>query len=143
QGPDVLILEGINASADDHLLAPLNALMARALDAQVILVTTPQSQSVAELNQRLEATANLFGGINAHRVGGCILNMLNAPLDRHGRIRPDILQPSFNTALSLDTIRRELTLLQRNDFHLAGAIPWNPDLTAPRTWDVAQFLGAS
>jgi phosphate acetyltransferase len=143
QGPDVLILEGINASADDHLLAPLNALMARALDAQVILVTTPHSQPVAELNQRLEATANLFGGINAHRVGGCILNMLNAPLDRHGRIRPDILQPSFNTALSLDTIRRELTLLQRNDFHLAGAIPWNPDLTAPRTWDVAQFLGAS
>jgi phosphate acetyltransferase len=140
--PDVLILEGVNAASDDHLLAQLNTLMARSLDAQVILVTTPLGQSVAELNQRLEVTANLFGGISAHRVAGCVLNMINAPLDRHGRIRPDILQPSFNTSLSWDTIQAELAILQRNDFHLAGAIPWNQDLTAPRTWDIAQFLGA-
>lgn len=142
QQPDVMIIEGIYASADDHLLAQLNALMARALDAQVILVTTPQSQSVSALNQRLDIAANLFGGVGAKRVTGCVLNMLNAPLDRHGRIRPDILNPSFNTALSLETVRQELPILQRPDFHLAGAIPWSAELTAPRTWDVAQFLGA-
>lgn len=142
QMPEVLILEGINASVDDHLMAQLNALMARALDAQVILVTTPLSQSAAALNQRLEVTASLFGGIGTKRVAGCVLNMLNAPLDRNGRIRPDILNPSFNTALSLDVIKSELKILQRPDFYLAGAIPWNAELTAARTWDVAQFLGA-
>lgn len=142
QTPDVLILEGITASSEDPLLSQLNALMARSLDAQVILVTAPLGQSVKELDHRLEVTANLFGGVSAQRVAGCVLNMLNAPLDRHGRIRPDILQPSFNTALSLDTLRQELPMLQRKDFHLAGAIPWHPDLTASRTADVAEFLGA-
>ncbi len=140
--PDVLVLEGVNTSADDPVLAQLNALMARALDAQVILVTTPHAQSIPELNQRLEASATHFGGVRDRRVVGCILNMVNAPLDRHGRIRPDIDNPSFNTALSLDQIRTQLPILQRKDFHLAGAIPWDAELTAPRTWDVAQFLGA-
>ncbi len=143
QTPDVLIIEGINATADDPLLAPLNALMARSLDAQVLLVSIPLSQSIAELNQRLDVTARLFGGISSQRVVGCVLNMLNAPLDRHGSIRPDILQPSFNTSLSLAALHAELAILRRPDFHLAGAIPWNADLTAPRTWDLAQYLGAT
>ena len=142
QAPDVLVVEGVNPSSDDPELGQLNSLMARALDAQVILVTSPQAQSVEELSQRLEFTANLFGGVSDRRVVGCILNMISAPLDRHGRIRPDILHPSFNTSLSWERIRQELTILRRPDFHLAGAIPWSPDLTAPRTWDVAHFLGA-
>lgn len=141
--PDVLILEGVNTSADDPVLSQLNALMARSLDAQVILVTTPHAQSITELNQRLESSANHFGGIGDRRVVGCILNMINAPLDRHGRIRPDIDNPSFNTALSWSQIQTQLPILQRQDFHLAGGIPWDADLTAPRTWDVAQFLGAT
>lgn len=142
QQPDVLILEGVNTGSENHLLAQLNALMARSLDALVMLVTTPLGQSVAQLNQRLEVTASQFAGSGPQRVIGCVLNMINAPLDRHGRIRPDILQPSFNTALSCDTIKRELKILQRADFHLAGNIPWSSELTAPRTLDVAQFLGA-
>ncbi|NPU93466.1 MAG: phosphate acetyltransferase, partial [Gammaproteobacteria bacterium] len=141
--PDVLILEGVNTSADDPVLAQLNALMARSLDAQVILVTTPHAQSITELNQRLESSATHFGGVGDRRVVGCILNMINAPLDRHGHIRPDIDNPSFNTALSWSQIQTQLPILQRKDFHLAGAIPWDADLTAPRTWDVAQFLGAT
>ena len=141
--PDVLVLEGVNTSADDPVLAQLNALMARSLDAQVILVTTPHAQSITELNQRLESSATHFGGVSDRRVVGCILNMINAPLDRHGRIRPDIDNPSFNTALSWSQIQTQLPILQRKDFHLAGGIPWDADLTAPRTWDVAQFLGAT
>lgn len=141
--PDVLVLEGVNTSADDPVLAQLNALMARSLDAQVILVTTPHAQSITELNQRLEASATHFGGIGDRRVVGCILNMINAPLDRHGHIRPDIDNPSFNTALSWSQIQTQLPILQRQDFHLAGGIPWDADLTAPRTWDVAQYLGAT
>src|SRR3990167_4684229 len=141
--PDVLVLEGVNTSADDPVLAQVNALMARSLDAQVILVTTPHAQSITELNQRLESSATHFGGVGDRRVVGCILNMINAPLDRHGHIRPDIDNPSFNTALSWSQIQTQLPILQRKDFHLAGAIPWDADLTAPRTWDVAQFLGAT
>ncbi|HVL00557.1 MAG TPA: phosphate acetyltransferase [Dongiaceae bacterium] len=140
--PDVLVLEGVNVALDDPSLSQLNALMTRALDAQVVLVTTPLSQSVEELEQRLEAAARQFGGVSDHRVVGCILNMLNAPLDRHGNIRPDILSPTFNNALTSEQLHSGLPILQRPDFHLAGAIPWDPEMTAPRTWDVAHFLGA-
>ncbi|MGB3621257.1 phosphate acetyltransferase [Ketobacter sp. MCCC 1A13808] len=139
---DVLIVEGIHSNNDDPVFSRFNSLLARALDAMVILIATPQTNTLEELHRHLEATANQFGGINDNRVLGCIINMLNAPLDRHGRIRPDIMQPTYNVTFGLDTIAEQLAPLRRNDFDLVGAIPWNKHLTAPRTKDVADFLNA-
>lgn len=137
---DVLVVEGINESINETLFDQFNIHLARALDAQVILITTPQANTVEELNSHLVATASQFGGINDSRVLGCIINMLNAPLDRQGHIRPDITSPTFNTAFGHDTLMTQLPVLQRDDFHLVGAVPWNRDLTAPRTIDVMNFL---
>lgn len=139
---DVLIVEGINSKSDDPFFADFNTLLARALDALVILIAIPQANTLEELHRHLEATASQFGGINDNRVLGCIINMLNAPLDRQGRIRPDIMQPTYNIAYGHDTIAEQLAPLQRSDFHLVGAIPWNKHLTAPRTKDIAEFLNA-
>ncbi|MBA54006.1 MAG: phosphate acetyltransferase [Pseudomonadales bacterium] len=137
---DVLVVEGINESINETLFDQFNIHLARALDAQVILITTPQANTVEELNSHLVATASQFGGINDSRVVGCIINMLNAPLDRQGHIRPDITSPTYNTAFGHDTLVKQLPVLQRDDFHLVGAVPWNRDLTAPRTIDVMDFL---
>lgn len=137
---DVLVVEGINESINETLFDQFNIHLARTLDAQVILITTPQANTVDELNNHLEATASQFGGINDSRVLGCIVNMLNAPLDRQGHIRPDITSPTYNTAFGHDTLVTQLPVLQRDDFHLVGAVPWNRDLTAPRTIDVMSFL---
>lgn len=140
---DVLVVEGIHTNNNDTLLGRFNIQLARALDAQVILIATPQASTVSELNNRLESAASQFGGINDSRVLGCIINMLNAPLDRQGHIRPDITSPTFNTAFDHATIATQLPVLQRRDFHLIGAISWNSNLTAPRTLDVMNFLQAS
>ncbi len=118
QEPDVLVLEGVSHAGDDPLLARINPLLADSFDAQVILVSTPHAQSIAELNQRLESCAAQFGGhdgsdASSGRAVGVILNMLDAQL------------PVLNTGL-----------------HLAGGIPWDAELTAPRTCDVAEFLHA-
>ncbi|RLU00303.1 phosphate acetyltransferase [Ketobacter sp.] len=138
--PDVLVVEGINESSNETLFDQFNLHLARALDAQVILISTPQASTVEELNSHLLATASQFGGVNDSRVLGCIINMLNAPLDRQGHIRPDITSPTFNTAFGHDTLVTQLPVLQRDDFHLVGAIPWHRNLTAPRTVDVMAFL---
>lgn len=118
QEPDVLVLEGLSHAGDDPLLARINPLLADSFDAQVILVSTPRAQSFAELNQRLESCAAQFGGhdgsdASSGRAVGVILNMLDAPL------------PVLSAGL-----------------HLAGGIPWDAELTAPRTCDVAEFLHA-
>lgn len=139
---DVLVVEGINTNANDSVFAQFNIQLARAMDTLVILIATPQASTVSELNGRLESTANQFGGVDDSRVAGCIINMLNAPLDRQGNIRPDITSPTYNTAFDHATIAHQLPILQRPDFHLAGAISWHPDLTAPRTLDVMDFLQA-
>lgn len=139
---DVLVVEGIHSRSDDPVFSRFNSHLARALDALVLLIATPQASTLEVLQRHLEATANQFGGLNDNRVLGCVINMLNAPLDRHGRIRPDILEPTFNSAFGKDTIADQLAPLQRDDFHLVGAVPWNKRLTAPRTLDVAQFLEA-
>ncbi|MAA60604.1 MAG: phosphate acetyltransferase [Pseudomonadales bacterium] len=141
--PEVMLIEGVNESIHEALFDQFNIQLARALDAQVILITTPQANSVQELNSRLSSTAKQFGGINDSRVLGTIINMLNAPLDRHGNIRPDITSPTYNAAFGHDTLANQLPVLQRDDFHLIGAIPWNRDLTAPRTADVMAYLKCS
>lgn len=127
QEPDVLVLEGVSHAGDDPLLARINPLLADSFDAQVILVSTPHAQSFAALNQRLESCAAQFDGhdgsdASSGRAVGVILNMLNAPLN-WSQIQAHL--PVLNTGL-----------------HLAGSIPWDAELTAPRTRDVVEFLHA-
>jgi phosphate acetyltransferase len=153
QEPDVLVLEGVSHAGDDPLLARINPLLADSFDAQVILVSTPHAQSFAELNQRLESCAAQFGGhdgsdASSGRAVGVILNMLNAPhIENKGEpvgAYPKGIKdpPAIDEApLTWAQIQAQLPVLAAG-LHLAGGIPWDAELTAPRTSDVAEFLRA-
>ncbi|HRN17716.1 MAG: phosphate acetyltransferase [Trueperaceae bacterium] len=139
-GADVIIVEGLAATADHPNLDGLNAALARALDCQSIFVATPQPDLKA-LDDRLELAAQLFGGAGSARVLGVVVNQLNAPsMAVVGATRTGIRLPDVR--LDAEALRTTLGVFRHAGFSLLGAIPWSAAMVSPRTLDVAKHLGA-
>ena len=126
-GNDVVIVEGMVPTRHASYAARVNQHLARSLDADVILVSTAEGDALAELSGRVELQAQLFGGPRDPKVLGVILNKVNADE-------------------GMDAVAARLKefspLLRSGDFRLLGCIPYQADLNAPRTRDVADLLGA-
>jgi len=126
---DVVVVEGLAHSTDMPLGATLNVQLVRTLSAQVILAGSLAGSSMEEFDERLEVTASQYGGLEGGAVIGCIINRVPDP-----------------EKLSLTALRDDLAsksrVLERGGFHLIGAIPQNPELTACRAIDIARHLGA-
>lgn len=142
---DVLIVEGLVPVADENYVAELNRNMAKALDADVILVSAKNKDSTAQLNERIKMTASLYGGIHHKRVIGCILNKVGAPAPSSQQViaveEPQESKPSQTT--SEETLESALPVFQTESFKCLGAVQWNPLLVAPRTADISQHIGAT
>ena len=126
-GNDVVVVEGMVPTRHASYAARVNLHLAKSLDAEVILVSAPENEVLSELSGRVELQAQLFGGPRDPKVLGVILN----------KVRTDESMAAFATRL-----REHSPLLRGNDFRLLGWIPYQPELNAPRTRDVADLLGA-
>lgn len=126
-GKDVLVVEGMVPTRQASYAARVNQHMAKSMDADVILVSAPESEALAELSGRVDLQARLFGGASDPKLIGVILN----------KVRTEESIEQF--ALRL---REHSPLLRGGDFRLLGCIPYQPELNAPRTRDVAELLGA-
>ena len=124
---DVLVVEGMVPTRHASYAARVNQHLAKSLDAEVILVSAPENDVLAELSGRVELQAQLFGGPKDPKVLGVILN----------KVRGDDDMDAFATRL-----REHSPLLRSGDFRLLGCIPFQPGLNDPRTRDVADLLGA-
>ncbi len=123
QGKDVVIVEGMVPTRHASYAARINFHLAKSLDADVILVSAPEDESLSELSDRLEIQAQQFGGPRDPKVLGVILN----------KVRDQ------------DFVRRlkeQSPLLRGDDFRVLGSVPWLDELNAPRTRDVADLLEA-
>ncbi len=137
---DVVVVEGLAATADHPNLDTVNADIARALDAEVVLVATPQPNLDA-LADRIDMAAQAYGGIGDPKLLGTIVNRLNEPVtDVPGATRTLARRP--DVALDAEAVRRGVPALARGNLHLLGAVPWEPAMVSPRTCDVARHLGA-
>ena len=124
---DVLVVEGMVPTRHASYAARVNQHLAKSLDAEVILVSAPENDVLAELSGRVELQAQLFGGPKDPKVLGVILN----------KVRSDDSISEFARRL-----REHSPLLRSGDFRLLGCIPFQEGLNDPRTRDVADLLGA-
>lgn len=131
-GADVVVVEGIIHSQDWPTAARINPSLARTLSADVILTGKIQGDSpedFADFEARMELSVREFGGIGEGRVLGCIINRTPPCLGKSvAEIRTGILEkcPYFS----------------RSRLPIIGTVPDNPDLSAPRTVDIARHLNA-
>nr|WP_100547627.1 MULTISPECIES: phosphate acetyltransferase [unclassified Pseudomonas] len=126
-GKDVVIVEGMVPTRHASYAARVNFHLAKSLDADVILVSAPEDDNLTELSDRIEIQAQLFGGPKDPKVLGVILNKVRSE---------DGITAFAERLLELSP------LLKSQDFRLLGCIPWQDELNAPRTKDIAELLGA-
>ena len=124
---DVVVVEGLAHSSDMPLGATLNVQLVKTLSAQVILAGSLAGLSMEEFDERLEVSGSQYGGLEGGAVIGCIINHVPNP-------------QKLPLAGLRDSLAAKSRVLERGGFHLIGAIPLNPDLTACRTIDIARHL---
>jgi phosphate acetyltransferase len=137
---DVLIVEGLIATADHPELDTLNERIATAFDAEVVLVGALQRGTPEQLSERIELVGQHFGGLERGRMLGAIVNKLNAPIEEvAGAARTLRTEPEERHDAA--SLRQRMPVFDET-FRLLGAIPWDPALVSPRTLDVARELEA-
>lgn len=128
-GCDVVVVEGLVPAPDGVWSARVNAAMARALDADVLLVADGSGPENPAEAVAIAATPYRSG--ERLRVTGCVVNRVGDG--------PDPTSMAETSTLETSTLA---AALRRHGIVLAGAVPFRPELTWPRVADVARALGA-
>ena len=123
EGADVVVVEGMVATRQASYAARVNTELAKALDAEVILVAAPDGESLDELCDRIDIQSQAFGGPTEPKMLGVILN----------KVRDSDMA---------EQLKATCDLFRNDSFRLLGCIPWQDELIAPRTSDIAELLGA-
>ncbi len=137
---DVVIIEGLVPTTRQPYAGRINREVAQALSADIVLVAAPNNDSTEEFEDRLEVSAETYGGIKSKRVIGCIINKLNSPDEDECGLLPR--EEEINTEFT-DTPWRALSIFKSRNFDLLGTIAWEMDLIAPRVMDISDYLGAT
>lgn len=140
---NVVIVEGLVDTEEQPYGTHLNARMAQGLDAKVIIVSAPGHDTPRQVAETIEIVAQAYGGIKHERMLGCILNLVDAPVDPAGNLRFDFSRAADNHNSGHEAaFRAECARLWPETFQLIGCIPWQRDLIAPRVLDIMQSVGA-
>lgn len=143
QKASVVVVEGLVDTEERSYGTHLNAKMAQSLDARIIIVAAPGRDNPRQVAELVEVVAQAYGGIRHERMIGCIVNLLDAPVDPTGHIRFDFSRaedvPDQGHAAELQA---ECARRWPETFKLLGCIPWQRDLIAPRVQDIMHMIGA-
>ncbi|QOL25171.1 phosphate acetyltransferase [Thalassotalea sp. LPB0316] len=136
---DVIIIEGLIPTTRQPYAGRINRDVAKALSADIVIVASPDQDSLIEFEDRIEVSAETYGGLKNKRVIGCIINKINAPdKDEFGLLPKDSVIESPWAPEDF----QELAIFNKSHFSLLGVVPWELDLIAPRVVDIANYLDA-
>lgn len=136
---DVVIIEGLIPTTRQPYAGRINRDVAQTLSADIVLVAAQDNDSAEEFEDRIEVSAETFGGIKNPKIIGCIINKINSPdKDEYGLLPRE---NEFNQPLDLTPLIN-LSIFKNRHFDLLGTVPWEMDLIAPRVVDIATYLNA-
>ncbi len=136
---DVTIIEGLIPTTRQPYAGRINRDVAGALSAEIVLVASPDTDTIDEFEDRIEVSAQTFGGIKNKKLIGCIINKINAPDKEEFGLLPR--ENEYVNQTKEDTWH-QLAIFNNHNFDLLGTIPWEIDLIAPRVADISQYLEA-
>jgi len=140
QNQDVIIIEGVIPTTRQPYAGRINRDVAQTLSAEIVLVAAPDSDSAEEFEDRLEVSAETFGGIKNKKLIGCIINKLNSPDKDEFGLLPR--ESEFNQEFDLK-LWQNLSIFKNRHFDLLGTVSWEMDLIAPRVKDITSYLNAT
>jgi phosphate acetyltransferase len=141
KGADVVLVEGIVPTSDYPFANELNNNIAKTLGAEIIFVVNMGKDTPEQLRDRIEIARSNFGGIKNEKIVGVIVNKVNAPVEEQSLARPDVAEiyhtPKFDDKkITIDDLNAHSPL------PVLGCIPWNMDLSACRSIDIAKHFDA-
>lgn len=139
---ELVIVEGLIPTSKSTYASGVNYEIAQALDAEIILVAAPGTDTPSQLIERLEAVASDFGGRSNPNLLGVVINKFNAPVDQSGRTRPDLSEIFLSFQERESSINEVRHLFSKSPLTLIASIPWNAGLIATRAIDIAKHLNA-
>jgi phosphate acetyltransferase len=145
EGADVLVVEGMSPEPGMVYSTRVNALMMRALDAELVLVGSPRGETPGELASAMAIAAHGFGATAEGRRISCILNRVGADAARAGagELRSHWLDVAAQEEdLRAEEIAAYRAALEAERLHAVAIVPSRGDLAAPRVKDLADELGA-
>ncbi|MDO9765419.1 phosphate acetyltransferase [Glaesserella parasuis] len=140
---DIIVIEGLIPTRKNSYANSINYEIAQALDAEIVLVAAPAADKPAQLKERIDAAASLFGGRHNPNLLGVIINKFNAPVDESGRTRPDLTEIFDSFQHSSNNILEMENLFKAGPIKLLACISWKSDLIATRAIDLVKHLGAA
>ena len=131
---DVVVVEGLKAGPSKLYASALNQALARALDADVLLVGNwpPEPDGVEGLAEQFAIAASGYASGDTARVVGCVVHGLPAA-------RPSLVLKTLPPAAGPETAALR-TALDRHQLQLIAAVPHRPELTWPRVADMVREL---
>lgn len=140
---DIIVIEGLIPTRKNSYANSINYEIAQALDAEIVLVAAPAADKPAQLKERIDAAASLFGGRHNPNLLGVVINKFNAPVDESGRTRPDLTEIFDSFQHSSNNILEMENLFKSGPIKLLACISWKSDLIATRAIDLVKHLGAA
>jgi phosphate acetyltransferase len=131
---EVTIVEGLVPDRSEPYTAKINAEVAKALNADVILISSAENRSNSDIQADINLNAAIFGGFKSGNIIGAIINKLGTPEESH------FMQSNGDES---DAQRAEqLPKIEIDNCRLLGTIPWQRNLISPRTLDISRQLHA-
>ncbi|MCL6269497.1 phosphate acetyltransferase [Sansalvadorimonas sp. 2012CJ34-2] len=125
---DAIVVEGLTPTRHSPWITRFNSEMARTLSADIIIVTGADDSTPRELADHLRISADNYGSVRNPQILGYILNKM-----------PENIAERFGTnPLELKSLPR----MPAKSFPPLGHIPWNNELSSPRTKDICDHLFA-
>ncbi|QEM82457.2 phosphate acetyltransferase [Halomonas binhaiensis] len=144
--PAIIVVEGLRPGLQASYALDVNAQLASALNAQVILVADGHTASPQQLIERLRLHRQRIDAYGTHYTQGVMLMRLPQTGEENTSERP---QPKMAEAASESDAKslqqhwqQQVASLTGQPLPLIAAVPYLASLSAPRTQDVAKALGA-
>jgi phosphate acetyltransferase len=144
EGADVLVVAGMWPEPGMVHSTRVNALMLKALDAELVLVGSPRGESPAELASSMAIAARGLDGLADGEKVTCFLNRVSprGPAAKVGESRQLWLEAGEDQELGADELAAYRAALEAERLRPIAVVPARGDLAAPRVKDLAEVLGA-
>jgi phosphate acetyltransferase len=144
EGADVLVVAGMWPEPGMVHSTRVNALMLKALDAELVLVGSPAGETPQELASAIAIAAHGMGGFAEGGTVSCILNRVvpNAAATQRGESRSIWAETQDDEELKASEVEAYRAALEHENLRPIAVIPSRGDLAAPRVKDLADALGA-
>ena len=143
---DFVLVEGIYTKLSQsselswfaHHVDWFNAALVRAIMGNVIFVTRPTSNNLAQLEEQITLATNDF---SPEFILGALVTKLNAPIDDDGEIKFSLIDEADEHQLNITHEQiAQLKIFTDNKIKLLGTTIWNKEMTQPRISDLMQAL---